>query len=104
MALPAYASRVERVWHRAYLAICALVFAFLIVPILVIIPLSFNAEPYFSFTHKMLTLDPSGYSLRWYDVLLTLGMDSPNGPRNAHWWADVWQNAVWVEAARKSII
>ncbi|WP_448954924.1 ABC transporter permease [Labrys neptuniae] len=39
---------------------------FLIVPVLVVIPLSFNPEPYFSFTRKMLTLDPAGWSLRWY--------------------------------------
>ena len=50
------------------------VFLFLIAPILIIIPLSFNAEPYFTFTEKMLRLDPSGYSLRWYDRLLTFGM------------------------------
>jgi putative spermidine/putrescine transport system permease protein len=39
---------------------------FLLLPILVIIPLSFNPEPYFSFTRKMLQLDPDGWSLRWY--------------------------------------
>ncbi|PZR32627.1 MAG: polyamine ABC transporter permease, partial [Ectopseudomonas oleovorans] len=31
-----------------------------------IVPLSFNAEPFFSFTEGMLTLDPEAYSLRWY--------------------------------------
>jgi putative spermidine/putrescine transport system permease protein len=39
---------------------------FLLLPIFVIIPLSFNPEPYFSFTRKMLQLDPDGWSLRWY--------------------------------------
>lgn len=39
---------------------------FLILPILVIIPLSFNAEPFFSFTKGMLQLDPQAYSLKWY--------------------------------------
>ena len=43
-----------------------LVLLFLILPILVIVPLSFNAEPFFSFTEGMLTLDPEAYSLRWY--------------------------------------
>ncbi len=43
---------------------------FLIAPILVIIPLSFNAEPYFTFTKGMLTLDPHAYSLRWYEQVL----------------------------------
>jgi len=50
MALPAHASTVERVWHYVYLCICFAIFVFLIVPIIIIVPLSFNAEPYFTFT------------------------------------------------------
>ena len=50
----------------AYLVFCAAVFLFLVAPILVIIPLSFNAEPYFTFTEGMLRLDSEAYSLRWY--------------------------------------
>ena len=50
----------------AHLAACTLIFAFLIAPILVIVPLSFNAEPYFTFTEGMLRLEPDAYSLRWY--------------------------------------
>lgn len=42
---------------------------FLILPILVIIPLSFNAEPFFSFTEGMLRLDPAAYSLKWYKAI-----------------------------------
>lgn len=53
-------------WRIAYLGFCALVFAFLIAPILVIVPLSFNAEPYFTFTEGMLRLDADAWSLRWY--------------------------------------
>ena len=49
-----------------YLGFCALVLVFLVAPILVIVPLSFNAEPYFTFTEGMLRLDPDAYSLRWY--------------------------------------
>ena len=45
MALPTYASPLERTWYYTYLAICALIFVFLIAPILVVIPLSFNVEP-----------------------------------------------------------
>ena len=41
-------------------------FFFLLAPILVIVPLSFNAEPYFTFTEGMLRFDPEAYSLRWY--------------------------------------
>ena len=69
MALPAYASTGEKIWHYTYLLICAAIFIFLIAPILTIIPLSFNAEPYFTFTTKMLHFDPAGYSLRWYHNL-----------------------------------
>ena len=70
MALPAYASTLERIWYYAYHVICALIFLFLIFPILVILPLSFNAEPYFTFTEEMLSFDPAGYSLRWYQEFL----------------------------------
>lgn len=104
MALPIYASPLERIWHYTYLLLCGLIFFFLIAPILVIIPLSFNAEPYFTFTRKMLTFDPDGYSLRWYDNLLTFGMLEPGAPRDESWWADVWENAAWVKAAKNSII
>ncbi|RMC32932.1 ABC transporter permease [Paracoccus alkanivorans] len=104
MALPTYASPLERVWHYTYLVICGLIFFFLIAPIVVIIPLSFNTEPYFTFTEKMLSLDPEGYSMRWYDSLLTFGMTAPDGPRDAGWWADAWANAKWVKAAKNSII
>ena len=56
----------ERAGRWGFLAFCAAVFAFLVAPILVIVPLSFNAEPYFTFTEGMLRLDPEAYSLRWY--------------------------------------
>jgi putative spermidine/putrescine transport system permease protein len=103
MALPTYASPLERVWHYSYLAICALIFLFLISPILIIIPLSFNAEPYFTFTQKMLTFDPEGYSMRWYDTLLTLGHPAPDAPRDASWWGQAWESATWIRAARNSL-
>ncbi len=70
-SLPPHATRFERIWHYTYLVICGLIFLFLIFPILVILPLSFNAIPYFSFTQEMLTLDPDGYSLRWYKDFFT---------------------------------
>jgi putative spermidine/putrescine transport system permease protein len=102
MALPTYASPLERIWHYTYLVICGLVFLFLIAPILIVIPLSFNAEPYFTFTPKMLTFDPTGYSLRWYDTLLTLGHPAPETPRDSTWWGAVWERATWVQAAKNS--
>lgn len=71
MAIPSYATRGERIWHYLFLGICGLVFLFLIGPLLVIIPLSFNAEPYFTFSKAMVTFDPAGYSLRWYQDFFT---------------------------------
>ncbi len=61
----------ERIGHAAYLGFCAAVLVFLTAPILVIMPLSFNAEPYFTFTEGMLRLDPEAYSLRWYREVVT---------------------------------
>ncbi len=55
-----------RVGRGAYLAFCVAVFAFLVAPMLVVVPLSFNAEPYFTFTEGMLALDADAFSLRWY--------------------------------------
>ena len=66
MALPIYASAGERLWYYTYRTICAVIFVFLIGPIFVIIPLSFNELPYFTFTPEMLALDPAGYSTKWY--------------------------------------
>ena len=69
----------EKVWHYTYRVICAAIFVFLIGPIFVIIPLSFNELPYFTFTPEMLSLDPAGYSTRWYREFFT---------------EDSWQSAV----------
>ena len=54
----------------AYLTSCTFIFAFLVAPILVIVPLSFNAAPYFTFTEGMLRFDPEAYSLRWYRQII----------------------------------
>ncbi len=67
MALPLHATTGERIWHYTFLLICTLIFAFLIIPILIIFPLSFNAQPYFTFTPEMLSLDPAGYTTKWYE-------------------------------------
>ncbi len=66
MALPPYAGPLEKTWYYSFRFLCACVFIFLITPILVIIPLSFNVEPYFTFTEGMLAFDPDSYSFRWY--------------------------------------
>jgi len=62
-------------WHklgaRLIQLLSWLVLLFLILPILAIVPLSFNAEPFFSFTEGMLTLQAQAYSLRWYRAIFT---------------------------------
>ena len=70
MALPNYTPIHYRIWHYTYLTICGLVFFFLIAPLFVILPLSFNAEQYIHFSEKMLALDPDGFSLRWYKDMI----------------------------------
>ncbi|MCX2724525.1 ABC transporter permease [Roseibium salinum] len=65
-ALPPYASPLQRTWHYTFRLICGLIFFFLIFPIMVILPLSFNAENFFTFTKAMLALDPAGYSFKHY--------------------------------------
>jgi|TARA_B110000211_G_scaffold224654_1_gene275941 putative spermidine/putrescine transport system permease protein len=66
MALPTYAGKLETTWYYVYRIICGLILFFLIAPIVVIIPLSFNAEPYFTFSKEMLAFDPAGFSTQWY--------------------------------------
>ncbi len=64
--LPPYATFGQRAWFYGFRVICGLIFFFLIAPIIIIIPLSFNAEDFFTFTPGMLALDPDAYSLRHY--------------------------------------
>ena len=69
--LPPYLTPGQVLWHYAFQVICGAVFLFLIVPILVIMPLSFNAEDFFTFTPEMLSFDPEGYSLKHYRDFFT---------------------------------
>ena len=82
--LPPYATTGQRVWYYSFRVICGLIFFFLIAPIMVIIPLSFNAEDFFTFTPKMLALDPEGYSLKHYK--------------------DFFSNSDWQAALRNSLL
>ena len=77
MALPSYATPLQRIWHWVFLAICALIFLFLISPILVIMPLSFSDSSF-------LVYPIPGWSLKWYDNLFT--------------------SEEWLRAARNSFI
>jgi len=71
MAIPLHASTGERIWYYTFRVICGCIFFFLIAPIVVVIPLSFNAVPFFTFTQEMLSFDPAGYSLKWYEDFFT---------------------------------
>lgn len=57
---------------------------FLILPILIVIPLSFNAEPFFSFTPGMLRLEADAFSLKWYE--------------------EVFRSQSWMAAIRNSVV
>mgnify|MGYP001951678022 CR=1 FL=1 len=70
-ALPAYTTTGQRIWHYSFRIICGLIFFFLIAPIMVIIPLSFNAQDFFTYTPGMLRLDPDAYSLKHYEDFFT---------------------------------
>ena len=80
--LPPYATTGQRLWHYTFLTLCGLIFFFLIFPIIIIIPLSFNAQDFFTFTPKMLALDPEGFSTKHY--------------------ADFFSNSDWQNALRNS--
>lgn len=67
---PAYYTTRHYLGHYGLRVMAFLVLLFLMLPILVIMPLSFNAEPFFTFTDGMLSLDPSAYSLRWYEEIV----------------------------------
>ena len=79
MPPPLHATHSERVWYYTFRTLCVLIFIFLVGPIFVIIPLSFNELPYFTFTPEMLSFDPAGYSTKWYREFFT---------------EDSWQKAV----------
>ena len=82
--LPPYFSIPERLWHYGFRILCGLIFFFLIFPLIVVVPLSFNSVPFFTFTKEMLALDPAGYSLKWYE--------------------DFFSNLNWQGAVRNSVI
>ena len=98
--LPPYATSREVLWFYTFRSICGVIFVFLITPIIILIPLSFNQEPYFSFTPGMLALDSDAFSLRWYVDILENGMAAPDAISG--WWSDMWQNAQWVRSIKNS--
>jgi len=81
--VPPYATARQVLWHNTFLFICGAILFFLIAPIVTILPLSFNAEDFFTFTPAMLALDPEGYSLKHY--------------------RDFFNNPDWQQALRNSV-
>lgn len=76
MGLPPYASVPQRIWHYTYIGFCALVFFFLVAPLIAVIPLSFTSGAFLIFTPEMLRFDPDGYSLRWYKMMVGICEDA----------------------------
>jgi len=72
MALPSYATPVQRTYYYAYLFFCAVVFFFLIAPLIAIVPISFSRSPFMLFTEGMLAWppEPEAWSLRWYKNMI----------------------------------
>src|SRR5450830_1638185 len=75
--LSPYMSPVERVWFYSLRILCGLILLFLILPVLVIIPLSFNSGSF-------LVYPLQGFSLHWYQ--------------------DFFASAEWMRALKNSII
>jgi putative spermidine/putrescine transport system permease protein len=82
--LPPYATTGQRIWFYGFRVLCGLIFFFLMAPILTIIPLSFNAEDFFTFTPGMLAFEPEAYSLKHY--------------------VDFFTNPDWQQALRNSVL
>jgi putative spermidine/putrescine transport system permease protein len=62
--LQPYSSTAERIWYYAHRVLSGAVLLFLILPILVIMPLSFSSGSF-------LTYPLPGYSTRWYEAFLS---------------------------------
>ena len=77
-----YLTAGQVLWHYSFRVICGLIFIFLITPILVVMPLSFNAQDFFTFTPEMLRFDPAGYSLKHYQDFFN----------NAEWQRSFWNS------------
>ena len=85
MFLPPYPSPLQQALRFGYYGFCALVFIFLVVPIVAVVPLSFNSGTF-------LTYPLEGFSLRWYDDFFT-------SPR----WLPALRNSVVVGIATTAI-
>ncbi|NVJ91746.1 MAG: ABC transporter permease [Methylocystaceae bacterium] len=76
MQLQPYATIGQKVWHYTFLTIAGAGLLFLILPILIVIPLSFNSTSFLSYPL-------SGFSFQWYE--------------------EVFHSEVWVRAIKNSM-
>ncbi len=77
MALPSHASLEDRLWYYAARVVAACVLAFLVVPLVIIVPMSFTSG-------NVLAFPLPGWSWRWYQEVLA--------------------SERWTDAARNSLI
>jgi putative spermidine/putrescine transport system permease protein len=89
MSLPPYATPLERAWFHGFRVLCGLIFFFLVFPILVVIPLSFSAQDFFTFTPEMMQLQADAFSLRHYETFFT----------DERWTRAVWNSVLIAPAA-----
>ena len=77
MALPSYATPIQRTYYYLYLFFCFVVFFFLIAPLIAIVPISFSKSPFMVFTQGMMAWppDPEAWSLRWYRYMVGICTD-----------------------------
>ena len=77
MALPTYATPIQRTYYYSYLFFCGVVFFFLIAPLVAIIPISFSKSPFMLFTEGMLAWppEPEAWSFRWYRYMVGICTD-----------------------------
>ncbi|PPR49257.1 MAG: Trehalose transport system permease protein SugB [Alphaproteobacteria bacterium MarineAlpha5_Bin5] len=77
MALPSYATPIQRTYYYLYIFFCCVVFFFLIAPLIAIIPISFSKSPFMVFTEGMMSWppDPDAWSFRWYRYMVGICTD-----------------------------
>ncbi len=85
MGLPHHASAEDRFWYFLSRGICFAVLGFLVLPIFVIIPMSFTAG-------NLLVFPLPGLSLRWYQSLL-----------NGDAWIDAAKNSLFIGLASTAL-
>ena len=85
MALPAYSSWEDRFWHYGSRAVCGLVLAYLLLPMLIIVPISFTSG-------NLLSFPLPGFSTRWYESITA-----------SRHWIDAARNSLFIGVSATAI-